>query len=85
MCLSSAQVEDCVHTVLSLVGGTVVPGSGTNFDVKSEGQRVFLRAGADGGAAGGLDSKRVWLEGFARAIRVRSPGADAARPPGTAA
>ena len=79
--LESAKVEDCVHTVLSLVGGNVIPGSGPCFDVSLEGQRVFLRAISEHSVAGPgcgseLDSKRVWLEGFARAILVRCPSAD---------
>ena len=81
-----------LHSVASLVGGNVIPGTGNTFDVATETQRIFLKAiDADevrrrgrrtsepSSASGHIhraDYKKVWLEGFARAILVRSRGSE---------
>ena len=88
----SGQERLLLHSVASLVGGNVIPGTGNTFDVATETQRIFLKAiDADevrrrgprtsepSSASGHIhraDYKKVWLEGFARAILVRSQGSE---------
>ena len=38
------QEQLLLHSVASLVGGTVIPGTGNTFDVSTKTQRIFLKA-----------------------------------------
>ena len=83
--MTSAELQEHLHSVISLVGGNVIPGDGNTFDVATEQQRIFLRVVDSSsfakvrestrrkGEEGQIDYKSVWLEGFARAILIRNP------------